>query len=83
MGLKVDAVISDMGGQNQAIWRLFNKHVGRCSKVKNYCPHPYDMSRNLYFHPDPPHIFKNLRDILTNGYEMLVARETLPLVFYM
>jgi hypothetical protein len=26
----------------------------------------------LYFHPDPPHVFKNLRDILTNGYQITI-----------
>jgi hypothetical protein len=37
MGLKIDAVISDMGGQNQA-------------KVKNSCTHPYsyDTSRVIF-----------------------------------
>jgi hypothetical protein len=62
MGLKIDAVISDLGGQNQAIWRLFDIHGGRFLKVKNSCTHPYSYDTST------PHVFKNLRDILTNGY---------------
>jgi hypothetical protein len=62
MGLKIDAVISDLGGQNQAIWRLFDIHGGRFLKVKNSCTHPHSYDTST------PHVFKNLRDILTNGY---------------
>jgi hypothetical protein len=72
MGLQVDGIISDMGGQNQAIWRLYNIHAGRHEVIKNSTPHPVDPSRKLYFHPDPPHIFKNLRGHLTNGQQIII-----------
>jgi hypothetical protein len=56
MGLHVDAIINDMGGQNQLIWRLYYIHPGRHEAIKNSSPHPVYPSRKLYFHHNPPYV---------------------------
>jgi hypothetical protein len=48
MGLQIDAVVSDMGGQNQAFWRLNNIHAGRDSVIQNSAPHTSDPIRKQY-----------------------------------
>ena len=62
LSLKVHVVISDMAGQNQAVWRQLGIRAGRCSQVRGTTQHPCDRQRKLYVSPDPPHIFENLRD---------------------
>jgi hypothetical protein len=70
MGLHVDAIINDMGGQNQLIWRLYYIHPGRHEAIKNSSPHPVYPSRKLYFHHNPPHNFKNF-GYLTDGQQII------------
>lgn len=66
-GLTIDVVVSDMGGGNQALWKLFGIVAGRYSQTKTWYPHPCDAVRKLYFMPDVPHLLKNLRNHLTRG----------------
>ncbi|KAH8025455.1 hypothetical protein HPB51_008370 [Rhipicephalus microplus] len=40
IGLKIDAVVSDMGGGNQALWRLFHVRVGKHSRPNCSATHP-------------------------------------------
>lgn len=40
IGLKIKAVISDMGPQNRSWWRNFNITVGKYCKIINYVAHP-------------------------------------------
>ncbi|KAJ3659496.1 hypothetical protein Zmor_011182 [Zophobas morio] len=75
LGLKVDVVISDMAGQNQAVLRQLGIRAGRYSPVRGATQHPCDPQRKLYVSPDPPHIFKNLRDHLTNGSVIKIPNE--------
>ncbi|KAH8024199.1 hypothetical protein HPB51_022260 [Rhipicephalus microplus] len=47
ISLKKDVVVTDMGGRNQAVWKLFGIIVGKHSKPKTSCPHPCDAFRQL------------------------------------
>ena len=78
VGLRVRAIISDMGGPNLAIWHELgiewehlrgNAHAKYPSpfginnfSVKNYFENPADPSRRIYCFPDPTHILKNIRN---------------------
>jgi hypothetical protein len=62
-GVTVLAVVSDMGPNNQAMW----KHLGICSKrdiVINSVAHPSCEGSRLFFLADVPHLLKNLRNML-------------------
>ncbi|KAG8232011.1 hypothetical protein J437_LFUL011952 [Ladona fulva] len=65
LGLSIDTVVSDMGGQNQALWKECGIIGGKYTKTTNYCEHPCDVNRKLFFIPDTPHIMKSLRNHLT------------------
>lgn len=83
IGLKIDAIVSDMGGGNRGLWKLFGVVVGKHSKYAVSCPHPCDRSRKLYFMADVPHLLKNLRNHLTNNQSIflpddIVAKHSLP-----
>ncbi|KAH7977683.1 hypothetical protein HPB49_003170 [Dermacentor silvarum] len=75
ISLKVDVVVTDKGGGNQAIWKLFGIIVGKHSKPKTWCPHPCDASRQLFFMADVPHLLKNLRSHLTKGQKKYLPEE--------
>ncbi|KAH6941201.1 hypothetical protein HPB50_014899 [Hyalomma asiaticum] len=75
ISLKVDVVVTDMGGGNQAVWKLFGIIVGKHSKPKTWCPHPCDASRQLFFMADVPHLLKNLRSHLTKGQKIYLPEE--------
>jgi len=58
-GFKIQAVTSDMGPANTALWN----HVGiesTRSKITSAVEHPCAADRSLYFVADPPHLLKNL-----------------------
>lgn len=62
-GVTVVAVVSDMGPNNQAMW----KHIGISSQrdyLVNSIPHPSAASLQLFFLADVPHLLKNLRNML-------------------
>ena len=77
-GIKVRALVSDMGCPNVAIWKELGidwKHVVPPAKapfpsqygianfsVKNYFLNPFDSSRKVYCFPDPTHVLKNIRN---------------------
>lgn len=70
-GVIVHAVVSDMGPNNQSMW----KHLGISSRrdsLMNKIPHPSCSEIQLYFLADVPHLLKNLRNML------LVHKLTLP-----
>jgi hypothetical protein len=56
MGLHADFIISDVGGQNQAIWRLYNIHAGRHEVIKKSTRTQLTLPGNYIFTPIP-HIF--------------------------
>lgn len=63
IGLRVIGVVSDMGGANQGLWRLFGIcEVSRFSTVRNKCPNPSNNIPQLYFFHDPAQSWKNLKD---------------------
>ncbi|KAJ8978026.1 hypothetical protein NQ317_000485 [Molorchus minor] len=83
IGLNISVVISDMGPQNQAVWRLNGVVCSRHEITKNFAKHPSDNDRKLYFMPDSPHVFKNMRLALTEGQNFylspdIVKRYSLP-----
>ncbi|XP_044019693.1 uncharacterized protein LOC122860105 [Aphidius gifuensis] len=56
-GLLVDAVTTDGASWNRAMWTKFN--IG---ENHNFCSHPCDDNRKLWFTSDFPHLIKNLRN---------------------
>ncbi|KAL1433490.1 hypothetical protein MTO96_012489 [Rhipicephalus appendiculatus] len=82
-GVTVDAVVTDMGPGNNAIWRLCNIQATEYGKTKVSCPHPCGHNRQLYFIADVPHLRKNLRGHLVRGQDIIldaatVAKHALP-----
>uniref|UniRef100_A0A224YVC6 p-32 hm n=1 Tax=Rhipicephalus zambeziensis TaxID=60191 RepID=A0A224YVC6_9ACAR len=82
-GVTVDAVVTDMGPGNMAIWRLCNIQATKCGKPKVSCPHPCGHKRQLYFIADAPHLLKNLRGHLVRRQDIIldpatVAKHALP-----
>lgn len=78
IGLNICAIVSDMGPQNQTLWRLNHIVCSRYSKTINYCMHPCstpEAQKKLYFMPDTPHVFKNLRLALTEGHSFYLSDE--------
>lgn len=67
VGACVDAVISDMGPSNKALWKLCGIGATKNHGASVSCAHPCDMQRKLYFLADPPHILKNIRGHLVRG----------------
>lgn len=55
ISLKVDVIVTDMGGGNQGLWTLFGIVIGMHSKPKTWCRHPCDATRKPYFMADVPH----------------------------
>lgn len=55
-----------MGPANQAMWKAYGIHASRHSKISNYCTHPMDETRRLYFYADVPHAFKNAKARFVN-----------------
>lgn len=75
IGLRVDAIVCDMGGGNQGIWRKFGIVVCKYSRSRVSCPHPCDPGRRLYFMADVPHLLKNLRNHLTRGQSIILPAD--------
>lgn len=63
----VDALVNDMGGDNQGLWKLFGFVVGKHSRRGMSCKHRCDPNRSLYFMADTAHLLNNLRNHLTRG----------------
>lgn len=59
VGFKIQAVTTDMGPANTALWNHAGIESTR-SKVSSAVAHPYAADRLLYFIADPPHLLKNL-----------------------
>lgn len=72
IGVRIDAIVSDMGGGNQGLWREFGIVVGQYSRKYVCCPHPCDSSRQLYFMADVAHLLKNLRNHLSRGQSIFL-----------
>ncbi|XP_037572111.2 transposable element P transposase [Dermacentor silvarum] len=82
-GITVNAVVTDMGPGNTAIWRLCGIHASKYGKTQTSCPHPCGNGRRLHFLADSSHLLKNLRGHLVRGQEIIldkvtVARHKLP-----
>lgn len=58
-----------MGSCNKAMWNAYGIFCTPGSKnvCKNYSQHPIDCKRKLYFMPDVPHLFKNIKQALFNN----------------
>ena len=83
IGLQVEAVASDMGSSNRAMWRSFGIVCGPLCQTVNRIMHPQDPERYLYFLADVPHVFKNIKAALVNGQhfrldERMVREQDLP-----
>ena len=66
IGLHVEAVASDKGSSNRAMWRSFGIVCGPLCQTVNRIMHPQDPERYLYFLVDVPHVFKNIKAALVS-----------------
>jgi hypothetical protein len=75
--INVCAVISDMGPQNQAVWRLNNITAGRFSNIKNFQNFPINEneSKKVFFLPDATHVYKSIRNALVQGNRFRISQE--------
>lgn len=76
IGLSVDCITSDMGGGNQAIWRLRGIMATKYGRPRTTCPHPCGNNRSLHFLADAPHLLKNLRGHLVRQQKILLDDDT-------
>ncbi|XP_064454615.1 uncharacterized protein LOC135365854 [Ornithodoros turicata] len=76
IGIRVDAVISDMGGENRAFWRLRSIVASKYGNPNTSCLHPCDKGRRLYFISDPPHLLKNLRGHMVRRQSFIINEAT-------
>ncbi|KAG0441379.1 hypothetical protein HPB47_015971 [Ixodes persulcatus] len=84
-GCYVDAVISDMGPSNKALWKKCGISAKRSETpvVSRNHPCAADTDRQLYFLADAPHVLKNIRGHLVRGQSIflpddIVAKYSLP-----
>lgn len=77
LGLKVNSVTSDMGACNKAMWGSFGIHClpGSTGHLQNSTVHPCDSNRELYFLPDVPNLFKNIKQALFNNKFITLPEE--------
>lgn len=74
ISLKVHCVTSDMGAANQAMWKAFDIKCTR-NEVVNQIEHPADPTRKLYFMPDVPHVYKNIRGMFLSHKVLGITKE--------
>ena len=67
IGLKVRAVSTDMGSNNQKIWKQLKITCKKKSSPVVSIEHPFLPNEKLFFTPDTPHIIKNLRNHFLHG----------------
>ncbi|XP_077549557.1 uncharacterized protein LOC144162788 [Haemaphysalis longicornis] len=77
-GCHVDAVISDMGSSNKALWKCCGIRATRVAEPVVSCRHPCaaNTNRQLYFLADAPHVLKNIRGHLVRGQSIFLSKET-------
>ncbi|KAM7314521.1 uncharacterized protein ISCGN_004305 [Ixodes scapularis] len=85
IGIRIDAIITDMGPGNQAIWSICYIGATKHGKTSVSCAHPCanGSDRQLFFIADAPHVLKNLRGHLVRGQlisipDEIVERNKLP-----
>ncbi|KAM7314519.1 uncharacterized protein ISCGN_004303 [Ixodes scapularis] len=85
IGIRIDAIITDMGPGNQAIWSICGIGATKHGKTSVSCAHPCanGSDRQLFFIADAPHVLKNLRGHLVRGQlisipDEIVERNKLP-----
>ena len=66
IGLIVHNVTSDMGPNNQVMWRAFGIQVSNVI-IQNSCKRPCSNDRLLYFYSDVPHALKNIKTGFINN----------------
>lgn len=67
IGLRVNSITSDMGACNKAMWTSYGVGCSFLRDVNNSVLHPCDSERKLYFLPDVPHLFKNIKQSIINN----------------
>lgn len=43
------------------MWKAYNINASRHSEIMNFCTHPFDKKKKLYFYADLSHAFKNTK----------------------
>lgn len=77
IGLHVQAVTSDMGSANRAMWKSFGIICGKHCQTVYRIPHPHETEGWLYFLADVPHLFKNIKSALVSGQNFVLYKDTL------
>lgn len=62
-GVRVVALISDMGSNNTGTFRDFGVRVNRNERVYGFT-HPFSSDGQIYVIPDVPHVVKNIRNMI-------------------
>lgn len=77
IGLNVNSVTSDMGSSNKTMWQSYGIHCtpGLANIFINNIVHPSDPQRRLYFMPDVPHLFKNIKQAIFNNKCILLSSD--------
>ena len=76
IGLHVQAVASDMGRANRAMWKSFGIMCGKYCRTIDRIAHPQAPGKWLFFLADVPHVFKNVKAALVNGQNFTVSDTT-------
>lgn len=74
IGIRVNSVTSDMGASNRAMWNSYGVNCSPDGTINNSIPHPSDSKRRLFFLPDVPHLFKNIKQSLINNKFIIISQ---------
>lgn len=74
IGLRVNSVISDMGASNKAMWSSCGVGSSFGGNINNSILHPCDSKHKLFFLPDVPHLFKNIKQALLNNKVIIIPQ---------
>lgn len=76
LSLRLHVVTADMGPNNQGMWKAYGiTDSGRYVKPVNYCIHPADKNRKLYFCADGPHLSKNMACGFRNNPNIIIPKK--------
>lgn len=75
IGLRVISVTSDMGASNKTMWTSYGINCSFGNNINNSIQHPYDPERKIFFLPDVPHVFKNIKQALINNKVIIIPND--------
>ena len=75
VGISVCIITSDMGPNNQAMWRSFGVSAQREGMVYSSIPHPVEPTGKSYFMADVSYVIKKLKSMLIK-HELTLHHDT-------